>query len=160
MRLAVSNPAAKSRTPKHTKPLLIGELASLGNVSPDSIRFYEREGLLPKPQRLASGYRAYDASASKRLRFIQQAKALGFTLEDIRQILTLRESGQPACGCVIGLAEETLVEAERKLSELERFVTELRSNLARWKRAPRGKTVSEFCALIESTNIPDENSSR
>ena len=59
------------------KPLLIGRLAKLSGVRPDTIRFYERNGLLPKPSRTASGYRVYDAAALNQMRFICKAQALG-----------------------------------------------------------------------------------
>ena len=136
-----------------TKPLLIGQLAKLAGVKPDSVRFYERSKLLPKPVRLASGYRAYDEAALKRLRFIKQAQSLGFSLDEIRRILKLREQGKPACQCVMAIAQATLSEKEIQLRELESFTQALRENLERWQRdaASGKKCASEFCELIEST---------
>jgi MerR family copper efflux transcriptional regulator len=133
-------------------PLPIGELAKQAGVKSDAIRFYERSGLLPKPQRLSSGYRSYDEVAVNRLRFIKKAQALGFSLDEIRRILNLSKDGKPACQCVIAMAEATLSETEARVNEMQQFATALRKNLFRWKRmsAQGGKMASEFCALIES----------
>jgi MerR family transcriptional regulator, copper efflux regulator len=133
------------------KPLLIGRLARLVGVKPDTIRFYERRGLLPKPQRMASGYRVYDDRALKQVRFIRRAQSLGFGLDQIRRILSLRAQGKETCRCVIEMAEATLAETEAKLKALQEFRDALARNLERWKRVPRGRLVAEFCALIESS---------
>ena len=132
------------------KPLLIGRLAKLSGVRPDTIRFYERIGLLPKPQRLASGYRIYDDAALKQVRFIRKAQSLGFSLDEIRRIISLRGQGRETCRCVIAMAEATLAETETKLKELRKFNETLATNLTRWKRKRRGPIAAEFCALIES----------
>lgn len=68
----------------------IGELAHRAEVGIDTVRYYERQGLLPAPERLASGYRRYDQSDVARLRFVRRAKALGFTLIEIRELLAYR----------------------------------------------------------------------
>ena len=73
-----------------TPSLTIGTVAKRAGVAIDTIRFYEREGLLPEPLRRASGYRSYNESAISRLRFIRRAKDLGFTLEEIRDLLAKR----------------------------------------------------------------------
>jgi DNA-binding transcriptional MerR regulator len=132
------------------KPLLIGRLAKLSGVKPDTIRFYERSGLLPKPSRTASGYRVYDAAALNQVRFIRKAQSLGFSLDEIRRIISLRGQGRETCRCVIAMAEATLAETETKLKELRKFNETLATNLTRWKRKRRGPIAAEFCALIES----------
>lgn len=131
------------------KPLLIGQLAKLSGVKPDTIRFYERSGLLPKPSRMASGYRVYDEAALKQVRFIRKAQALGFSLDETRRIMSLRGQGKETCRCVIAMAEATLAETEIKLEELRQFKDTLTTNLRRWKRKKRGPIAAEFCALIE-----------
>lgn len=136
--------------------LLIGQLAKAAGVKPDSVRFYERSGLLPKPERRASGYRVYEEAALRRLRFIKKAQALGFSLDEIRRILRLRSQGQPACECVVRMAEATLSETERKLRELQNFAEGLRQNLQHWRQVAGRKghgnnCVAEFCGLIESS---------
>ena len=132
------------------KPLLIGRLAKFSGVKPDTIRFYERSGLLPKPSRTASGYRLYDDAALKQVRFIRKAQSLGFSLDEIRRIMSLRGPGKETCRCVISMAEATLAETETKLEELRKFKDTLATNLTLWKRKRRGPIAAEFCALIES----------
>ena len=130
------------------KPLLIGRLAKLSRVKPDTIRFYERSGLLPKPSRRASGYRIYNDAALSQVRFIRKAQSLGFSLDEIRRIMTLRGQGKETCRCVIAMAEATLAETEIKLNELRKFKDTLATNLTRWKRTRCGAIAAEFCALI------------
>lgn len=139
------------------KKLLIGELARLAGVKPDSVRFYERSELLPKPERTPSGYRVYDEAALRQVRFIKRAQALGFALAEIRRILRLRGGGEETCRCVIAMAEATLDETEKKLTEMQRFADALRANLTRWRKmSGQGKhVVGEFCRLIESSSTSD-----
>ena len=134
------------------KGLHIGQLAKLAGVSSDTVRFYERDGLLVRPERSPAGYRIYDEVALKRLRFIKQAQALGFSLDEIRRILSLRGRGKETCRCVIAMAHATLVETEKKLKELQKFHDALKANLARWQQSSEqgGQIVAEFCSLIES----------
>jgi MerR family transcriptional regulator, copper efflux regulator len=135
----------------NAKPLLIGALAKHAGVKSDTIRFYERSGLLAKPQRRASGYRVYAEAALSQVRFIRKAQSLGFSLDEIRRILSLRGQGRATCRCVLAMAEATLSETETKLNELQAFRDALAIDLKRWKRQVRGPTAAEFCALIESS---------
>ena len=131
---------------------LIGQLAKLAGVKPDTVRFYERAGLLPKPGRSPNGYRSYGKPALDEIRFIRKAQSLGFSLDEIRRILSLRGQGKTTCRCVVAMAEATLSETETKLKELQNFRDNLASNLTRWRKtAGRVKAVAEFCALIESS---------
>lgn len=131
--------------------LLIGELARQSGVKTDTVRFYEREGLLAKPARTAAGYRVYDPAALDRIRFIKRAQGLGFSLEEIRRILSLSGRGRETCECVMHMAEASLAEIEAKLRELQTFRDALATNLARWRKQPRGNRAAEFCALIENS---------
>lgn len=133
------------------KPLLIGRLARLAGVKPDTIRFYERRGLLPRPARTAAGYRVYEEANLRRVRFIRKAQSLGFSLDEVQRILSLRGHSGETCRCVMAMAEATLSETEDKLRELARFKNKLETNLRRWKRMGRGPIVAEFCALIETS---------
>jgi DNA-binding transcriptional MerR regulator len=130
---------------------MIGQLARLAGVKPDTVRFYERAGLLEQPERTFSGYRLYDRAAVQRLRFIKKAQAFGFTLEEIKRILRLRGRGRETCACVVHLAEASLGEVEARLRELSAYRDALARNLARWRRAPGqgAQSAAEFCALIE-----------
>ena len=129
---------------------LIGELAKAAGVKSDTVRFYERSGLLPAAARTESGYRTYNEQSLQRLRFIKKAQALGFSLGEVRRILSLRQ-GRETCQCVIGMAEATLSETDLKLKQLRAFRKGLADNLERWKTAPQRKAGAEFCALIEAS---------
>jgi len=136
-------------------PLLIGELSRQCGVKADTVRFYEREGLLAPPARTAAGYRVYDAAAVDRVRFIKRAQGLGFSLGEIRRILSLSGRGRETCQCVIRIAEASLAETEARLRELQGFRDALAANLRRWRKQPRGNRAAEFCALIErSAPVP------
>ena len=99
----------------------IGELAKRSGVGIDTVRFYERQGLLPKARRLASGYRVYDPGDVKRLRFVRRAKALGFTLEEIRDLLALSDHRDDDMAALKELATEKLADVQTKLAELNRI---------------------------------------
>lgn len=137
------------------QPLLIGQLARTAGVKPDTVRFYERAGLLPKPARTFAGYRVHDPASVHRLRFIKQAQALGFTLEEIRRILGLRGRRRETCECVIRLAESSLRGVEAKLRELQAFRDGLAKNLTEWRKpGARKNRAAEFCASIEKSRPP------
>jgi MerR family copper efflux transcriptional regulator len=98
--------------------MTIGPLAKQAGVNIDTIRYYERNGLMPEPVRRSSGYREYGAADIERLRFIVRAKALGFTLAEIGELLSL--SADRDVRGVKRRAEERLDQVERKIEELER----------------------------------------
>ena len=105
--------------------LTIGKLAAAADVRIDTVRFYERAGLLKKPSRTASGYRMYDESDATRLRFIRRAKALGFSLDEVAELLRLNDGGGRR-GAVRAVAGKRLSEIEHKLAELGRMRATLR----------------------------------
>ena len=130
----------------------IGELAKRAGVSVQTIRFYERRGLLPEPQRKDSGYRIYGEEQLQRLRFIRQAKALRFALEEIGELLRMREKGLSPCCDVINIGERHLKEVERQITELERFRDELTRATNQWKRSGKPQLpAGSICVLIERT---------
>ena len=139
------------------KQLLIGQLARAVGVKADTVRYYERVGLLAKPARTAAGYRVYCPASVDRLLFIKKAQALGFTLDEIKRILSLSGEGTETCECVIRMAEASLEEVETKLRELQAFRDGLAENLARWRSTSDkgGQLASEFCALIENSQPPE-----
>jgi Hg(II)-responsive transcriptional regulator len=108
----------------------IGELAQRAGVSIDTVRYYERQGLLPAPERMASGYRRYDQDDVARLRFIRRAKALGFTLVEIQELLALSGRRGDDMGELKAAANEKLVDVEAKLAELMRIREGLRTLVA------------------------------
>lgn len=99
----------------------IGQLAQRSGVGIDTVRYYEREGLLPEPTRLASGYRDYDALDLKRLRFVRRGKTLGFTLPEIRELLALSSHAEQDMAAMKDAAQEKLADVEHKLIELARI---------------------------------------
>ncbi|MBS0456040.1 MAG: heavy metal-responsive transcriptional regulator [Proteobacteria bacterium] len=105
-----------AQTPQH---FTIGAIARRAHVGIDTIRYYEREGLLPPPSRRASGYRDYDAGVVDRLRFIRRAKELGFTLDQIRELLALSTDREGGVSSVKQRAEARLAEVERRIRELQ-----------------------------------------
>jgi MerR family transcriptional regulator, copper efflux regulator len=125
--------------------LKIGSLARRGGVSVDTVRFYERNGLLPRAQRSASGYRQYDADAVDRLRFIRRAKSLGFSLEEIAQLLGLND-GKGSRAQVRALGERRLVQIEQAIADLER----IRASLAMLVRQCSGQGTVTGCPIIEA----------
>src|SRR3954452_24982664 len=105
--------------------LRVAELASAVGLSRDTIRYYERAGLLPPPERTAGGYRSYDAGAVDRLRFIQGAQRLGLRLADIRDLLTVRDTGSCACGPAEDLLAQRLAEVDAEIARLSALRLEM-----------------------------------
>lgn len=101
--------------------LTIGRLAHAAGVNLETIRYYERRGLLPRPPRRESGYRQYPPDSAARLRFIKHAQTLGFSLSEIGELLALRVDAQTACDEVRQRAEHKVAEIEQKLKTLERM---------------------------------------
>ncbi|MDX8406373.1 MAG: MerR family DNA-binding protein [Mariprofundus sp.] len=98
----------------------IGEIAKQAQISVDTVRFYEQRGLLPQASRSLSGYRQYALEDVRRLKFIVQAKELGFTLEEIKQLLALRAGGSD-CATVKGIAEDKAREITKRIERLSRM---------------------------------------
>ncbi len=99
----------------------IGTLAEKANVNLETIRFYERKGIIPKPRRLPSGYRSYTEEDIRRLRFIQMAKKHGFSLKEIKELLHLRVDPNRTCKDVRQRAENKIQVIEEKIRELEQI---------------------------------------
>lgn len=99
----------------------IGELAQRAGVGIDTVRYYEREGLLPQARRLASGYRVYGDHDARRLRFVRRAKSLGFTLQEIRDLLALSDHRDDDMAAMKTAALEKLGAVDAKLAELHRI---------------------------------------
>jgi DNA-binding transcriptional MerR regulator len=104
----------------------IGEASTRAGVSTKTIRYYEEIGLIPPAERTASGYRMYVDADVDRLRFIRSARALDFSLEDIKEILAFRDREEPPCQYVIDLMEDHIDQISDRIRELERLRNELR----------------------------------
>jgi MerR family mercuric resistance operon transcriptional regulator len=101
------------------KALKIGEVAARGGVNLQTIRYYERELLLPKPPRLASGYRMFSEQTVHRIRFIKRAQELGFSLAEIRDLLSIQVDPNKECSDVQRLAKAKVADIEEKIRTLE-----------------------------------------
>lgn len=122
----------------------IGQLAQAADTGVETIRYYERRGLMPEPPRAPSGYRRYPEHAAGRLRFIRRAKRLGFTLEEIAALLSLQAGGERAE--VKAVAEAKLAEIETRLADLER----MRDTLHNVTRRCSGQGPVAGCPIIET----------
>jgi MerR family copper efflux transcriptional regulator len=129
--------------------LRIGELARQSGVASTALRYYEKAGLIPPPQRTASGYRAYDASVLPRLAFIRAAQAVGLSLAEIRDVIRLREGGSPPCRHVVDVIERHRIEVRARINELQRLEQDL-EQLARTGAMlnPAECDPSGICAVI------------
>jgi Hg(II)-responsive transcriptional regulator len=99
--------------------MTVGELAARAGVNVETVRYYERRGLLPQPARTAAGYRRYEPDAVARLRFIKRAQRLGFTLHEVEELLALRVRHAGACEAVGRRARAKISLVRQKLRELE-----------------------------------------
>ena len=127
----------------------IGQLAKTAGVTPDTIRYYEREGLLPAPRRTPSGYRDYGPEALDDLGFIKKAQALGLKLSDVRETLEISSGGKQPCEHVRAKVATRLGEVEQRIDELRALRSTLRETLQRLDRAPPQRAGCR-CAVIES----------
>ncbi|MBI4479760.1 MAG: heavy metal-responsive transcriptional regulator [Acidobacteria bacterium] len=142
------------------KANFIGVVARATGVSIHTVRYYERLGLLPPPQRTQSGYRVYGHTAEERLHFIRQAQALGFSLAEIKEIVRLKYSRQSPCNCVRGLLKQKLKQVERQMKELAQFRRALEAALNRSERLPRlPHTASGICPIIETAGASRQSRS-
>lgn len=133
--------------------LSIGQLASAAGVTVEALRFYEKQGLLAEPQRSDSGYRQYPAEAIKRVRFIQHAKEVGFTLSDIGELLALRQDRHTSCADIKARATGKIEQIERKIEELQR----IRDALQRMAQKCSGsKASSSECPILEELDDHEE----
>ncbi|MBI4237542.1 MAG: heavy metal-responsive transcriptional regulator [Deltaproteobacteria bacterium] len=124
----------------------IGKVARLTAVGIETIRFYEREGLIPEPPRRESGYRQYPPATIDRVRFIKRAKDLGFTLAEIKELLDLSVGPQATCADVKRKANEKIKEVDAKIADLKR----IRQALNRLTDQCRGKGPVSECPILEN----------
>jgi len=129
-----------------TASLTIGTVAKRAGVPIDTIRYYEREGLLPEPLRRASGYRSYNETAVRQLRFIRRAKDLGFTLDEIRDLLALSSDRRGGVKAVRKRAEQRLASIEARIAEL----TRIRKGLQQLIEACPGHGDPEHCPILRA----------
>jgi len=131
------------------RSLRSGELAKLAGVSSDTLRLYERKGLLPEPGRTPSGHRRYSPEALDRVRLVRAALGIGFTLDELSAILQERERGGAPCHQVRELAAEKLASLERRLGALVELRDRLKAVLKDWDRALARRPSSAPARLLE-----------
>lgn len=131
--------------------LKVGELAERAGVGVQTLHYYERLGLLPEPDRSVSNYRLYPTDALRRVQFIKKAQALGFTLEEIKEILGLRGQGRAPCRCVADVGKKHLQELDARIAALRKFRRELAAVVPEWEKetSHQRKCAGEFCDLID-----------
>jgi MerR family mercuric resistance operon transcriptional regulator len=123
--------------------LTIGRLARASGVNLETIRYYERIGLMPEPDRTSGGHRAYADDHRRRLSFIRRARELGFTLEQVRELLKLNAQEGGRCDTVAVLTEAHLADVRRKIADLGRLESILAESVARCSRE------GPACAILE-----------
>jgi MerR family transcriptional regulator, copper efflux regulator len=126
--------------------LTIGRLAKQAGVNLETVRFYERRGLLPRPPRSASGYRLFPADAARRLRFIRRAQELGFSLAEIAELLSLRVSHGTTSAEIRARAEAKITDIEAKIRSLE----PMKNTLRKLTKVCDGCTPVAQCPILES----------
>ena len=129
--------------------LSIGDLARHAACRVETVRYYEREGLMPNPPRTRGGHRIYDSDHMKRLTFIRRARELGFTLDQVRGLLGLADSGDFACADVKAMTLAHRNDVRQKLADLKRLDTAL-ADLAGRCQASQGQDCAIFDALCEA----------
>jgi len=132
--------------------LTIGQLATHAHVNRETVRYYERRRLLLPPSRSTSGYRVFSEDAVRRLRFIRHAKALGFSLNEIRGLLALRVNSIDACDRVRARAQAKIADIDNKIRSLRRMKGALTGLVAACER--RGKTSD--CPILDTLETPGE----
>ncbi len=130
----------------------IGQVAKQAGVSVEAIRFYESRALIPEPPRTASGYRQYPAETIQRVRFIQRAKELGFSLKDIHTLLTLRNDPNTTCADIKAQALKKIVEVDEKTLDLARIRHALTELVA---KCDAEADLSE-CPILDALDEKDE----
>ena len=135
------------------------ELAKLAGVSTDTLRYYERKGVLNRPGRSTNGYRQYPAAALQRVQLIRRAVAVGFTLDELANILRVRDHGGAPCHEVRALAASKLSQVETQLKDLVAFRDELRNTLKVWDARLKRKAPGARAHLLESL-VAESNGTR
>ncbi|WP_372530547.1 heavy metal-responsive transcriptional regulator [Euzebya sp.] len=132
---------------QHTT-MRIGQVADRVGVNTKTIRYYESIELLPEPMRNAAGYRMYTAADAERLSFIRTAQRLGLTLDEIREVLVVREQEQTPCGYVLGLLQRHASELDQRITEMQQLRDEL-TDLVIGAGDYAGAESAVYCGVIQ-----------
>jgi MerR family copper efflux transcriptional regulator len=143
---------------EESRSLRIGEIAREVGVSPDTIRHYERVGVLPHPPRTLAGYRRFSVDTIQRVRLVRRALAIGFSLAELARILKVRDAGGVPCKSVHTLAKEKLESLKEQIADLIRLRGQMESVLRSWDRklarAPKGKRAGLLDSLTGNPPKP------
>jgi Hg(II)-responsive transcriptional regulator len=133
------------------------QVADRAGVNVQTLRYYERRGLLPEPERSGSGYRSYDAQAVRTVRFIKGAQQLGFSLEEVDSLLALATGGPRNCDAAKALAAEKIGDLEAKIARLSAMRDSLRSLVSTCDRSPAKRDCPLLDAIEDDTVIEGEH---
>ncbi|RJX28417.1 MAG: MerR family transcriptional regulator [Desulfarculus sp.] len=131
--------------------LTIGQLAARAGVKVETVRYYERRGLLPAPPRSPGGYRLYPAEEAGRIRFIRRAQSLGFSLREIAELLCLRVDPRSTCQQVKAQTQAKIADIDRKVVALR----QMRQALARLAAQCRGRGPTSACPILEALDAEE-----
>jgi DNA-binding transcriptional MerR regulator len=137
--------------------LLIGELADSTGVSRDTLRHYERKGVLPRPVRSPNGYRLYPSEFIERVKLIRRALAVGFTLDEIARIFAERERGNAPCREAYSLAVAKLEDVGKRISEMEMLRDDLENLVLGWNKKLGKISGNEPAYLLEDLAALSKN---
>lgn len=140
--------------------LHVADLARRAEVTPATVRYYSRIGLLHPGRDSQNGYRRFTHDDLQRVAFVRKAQALGLTIADIRTILARLEHGDSVCDMVVDLVQQRLEELRRQCVELEASKARIERALAEWSAGAVRPNDSNLCALIEQTEIETANGPR
>lgn len=129
--------------------ITIGTLAKKSNVKKETVRYYERRGLIPEPKRTESGYRQYSDDTVLRIRFIKRAQELGFSLKEISELLSLRVDKHTTCGDFKNIAEVKISEVEEKI----RSLNQIKKALTKLVALCSGEGPTSECPIVEALDF-------
>ncbi|MEA5465921.1 heavy metal-responsive transcriptional regulator [Leptothoe sp. PORK10 BA2] len=135
-----------------TTTLKIGALSKQTDVAIGALRYYESLGLL-HAQRGNNGYRHYSSEAVHQVQFIKKAQAIGFSLEEIGEVLNLHHKGNTPCGLVQSLLQGKIAQLEAQILQMTEFKAELESYRDRWASDQPQPSLGDICPLIETVNL-------
>ena len=144
--------SVKTPTMATTAGLKIGQVSKQTGVAVGALRYYERLGLL-RSKRAHNGYRTYSPAAVHQVQFIKKAQALGFSLEEIGEVLNLHERGDTPCGLVQSLLQEKIDQLERQIRQMTEFKAELEDYRDRWASNQPQPAPGDICPLIETVSL-------
>jgi MerR family transcriptional regulator, copper efflux regulator len=133
------------------KQLKIGEVSKRSGIGIEALRFYEKSGLLDRPNRTYSGYRLYDESVLERLSFVKKAQILGFSLDEIRELIEHKRKGESPCEEVREVVRVRLEELNERIAQMIQYRDELSAALAEFDE--QGQAEGHVCGLIEGSSI-------